>query len=71
MSKFVMTVRQSVYESFVIEAATPQAAVYKAKARMGEIDWDQDDFEYEIVGGAEVGKKEDSDTVPEIWILHD
>jgi len=71
MSKFVMTVRQSIYESFVIEAETPQAAAYEAKVRMGEIKWDQNDFEYEVVSGTEVGKEEDYDTVLAFKGLHD
>tara|TARA_X000000950_G_C13889244_1_gene650157 strand:+ start:2257 stop:2472 length:216 start_codon:yes stop_codon:yes gene_type:complete len=71
MSTFVMTVRQSIYESFVIEAKTPQAAAHEAKKKMGEANWDEDDFEYEIVGGAEVGKKEDYDTVLAFKGLHD
>ena len=62
MSTFVVTVRQSVYESFVINAKTPQAAAYEAKKRMGETNWDEDDFEYDVVSGAEI-QGADFDTV--------
>lgn len=71
MSKFVVTVRQSIYESFVVEAKTPQAAAYEAKARMGEIQWDEDDFEYDVVSGTEVGREEDYDTVLAFKGLHE
>ena len=54
MSTFVITVRQSVYESFVISAKTPQAAAYEAKKRMGETNWDEDDFEYDVVSDTEL-----------------